>query len=107
MSQSGRGGENCLVAAVEGWAQQENCGDAATTWENHAASSGLSGRLSRVAVAQPFLQDLIIAESVGPDIGRDCTPESRAVQVDVEAGFARDREDFIQDETASQVGGSG
>jgi len=40
------------------------------------------------AVGEPFFEDLVAAEFVGPDRGGDIAPEGAVVQVDIEGGFA-------------------
>ena len=43
-----------------------------------------------LAVGEPFLEDLVAAELVAPDGGRDVAPPGAAVQLDVEGGLAED-----------------
>ena len=40
------------------------------------------------AVGQPFLEDLVTAQLVGPDGGGEVTPIGAGVEIDVEGGFA-------------------
>ena len=41
----------------------------------------------KLAVGEPFLEDLIAAELTGPDGGRYVAPEGIAIQVDIEGGL--------------------
>ena len=41
------------------------------------------------AAGEPFLEDLVAAEFVGPDGGGDVAPESAVVQLHVEGGLTK------------------
>ena len=51
---------------------------------------GFEGTVEDVAfaVGEPFFEDLVATEFVGPDGGGDVAPEGAVVQVHVEGGFA-------------------
>jgi hypothetical protein len=75
--EAGGGGEDGLVAGVEGGAEEEDGGDAAGylgevtgfVFVEGAAEEGV------LAVAEPLFEDLVAAEGVVPDVDGDGGPE--------------------------------
>lgn len=90
--EAGGGGQDGLVAGVEGGAEQEDGGDAADDLGEVFGFVLVEGAAEEgeFAVAEPLFENLVAAESVVPDVDRDGGPEGRAVEVDVDAGFSEE-----------------
>ncbi len=96
--QAGSGGKDGLVAAIEVRADQKDRRDAANNLRKPCGFFGVERALQEreLAVAEPLLEDLVAAQGVGPDVGRDTGPEGCAVEINIEAGCTEDRERFFQ-----------
>ena len=93
---AGGGGEDGAVAGVESGTEEENGGDAANDLSEVGGFFGAEGTVqegrcglrSELAVAEPFLQDLIAAKGVIPDVDGDGGPVGVAVEINIDARFA-------------------
>ena len=76
-AKAGGGGEDGLVTAVEGWAEEKDGGNAADHLREVCGFFGLerATQQGQLAVAEPFFQHLVAAESVLPDFDGDGGPE--------------------------------
>ena len=90
--EAGGGGEDGLVAGVEGGAEQEDGGDAADDLGEVFGFVLVEGAAEEgvFAVAEPLLEDLVAAEGVVPDIDGNCGPMGVAAEISIDAGLTED-----------------
>ena len=67
---------------------------------SRASSAQRAAQQVLLAIAQPLLGDLIAADRVLPDVGRDVLPVGRRVQVHVASGRAQEGQGLIGGEAA-------
>ena len=94
--QTGGGRNDRLVTGVESGAEQQDGRDATDDIREVRSLIGMKGAAKQreFPVAEPLLENLIAAKRVIPDIDRNRSPERVAIQVDVDAGIAQQRESF-------------
>src|SRR5438128_12685705 len=65
-----------LIVSVEGWCEEEDCGDAAGDVHYFTGFVGCEGAAEEfvLAVAEPFLDYLIAADCVVPNARRNVSP---------------------------------
>lgn len=74
-----------LVVGVERWPQQDEGGDATGGVGDLAGFVFAQGAAQQIglAVAEPFLDNLVAADGVFPEVGGNVGPEDDVVQIDV------------------------
>jgi hypothetical protein len=96
--QASGGGEDGLVAGVEGGAEQKYAGDTASYLSEICGLFGVKGTTEEreLAIAEPLLENLVTPERVIPDIDRDRRPERFVVDMNIDTPFPKKGDCFFE-----------